>query len=149
MGSLALPASGGVYADAQIVIYTVEGHLVFGPPLEPLWQAAQTGQFVIVTSEITVLETLVGPYKTGNAVHEKGFEDVFRSPEVRLEPITPAILRAAARLRAAIPKLRTPDAIHAATSQAAGCSLFVTNDPVFRAVPGLTVVVLRDVLARP
>ena len=33
MGSLILPASGAVYADAQIFIYSVEKHPVHEPPM--------------------------------------------------------------------------------------------------------------------
>jgi predicted nucleic acid-binding protein len=48
---------------------------------------------------------------------------------MRLLPITRPILLEAARLRAAT-KLKTPDAIHAATAMDAGCALFVTTTPV-------------------
>ena len=51
----------------------------------------------------------------------------------------------AARLRATT-KLRTLGAIQAATAILAGCTLFVTNDFGFRAVPGLPVVILDDLL---
>jgi predicted nucleic acid-binding protein len=61
-------------------------------------------------------------------------------------PITRAIVESAARLRAAH-QLKTPDAIHAATALDCGCTLFVTNDAVFRRVPGLTVAVLGEVAA--
>ena len=62
---------------------------------------------------------------------------------MRLLPITQPILREAARLRATT-KLRTPDALHAATALQAGCVLFVTNDVGFRGVASLPLVVLDD-----
>ncbi len=55
------------------------------------------------------------------------------------------ILREAARLRA-ITKLRTPDAIHAATALQIGCALFVTNDKGFKNVPSLPHVILDDLI---
>ena len=58
-------------------------------------------------------------------------------------------MREAARLRAIIPGLKTPDAIHAATALIHGCVMFVTNDTVFRRVPNLPLVLLDDVLAAP
>jgi predicted nucleic acid-binding protein len=64
---------------------------------------------------------------------------------MRLLPITHLILREAARLRATT-KLKTPDAIHAAASSAAGSVMFITNDVGFRAVPGLPLVILADLL---
>jgi predicted nucleic acid-binding protein len=64
---------------------------------------------------------------------------------MRLLPITQPILRQAAQLRATT-KLRTPDALHAATALDAGCALFVTNDVGFRGVTGLPLVILDDLL---
>lgn len=149
MGSLNLPTSGHVYLDTQCMIYTVERHPVYYPTLRSLWAAAQAGTIRILSSEITVLECLVGPYKSGDTVMEANYEQTFVLPVINLIPISQAILREAARLRALITRLRTPDAIHAATGLRSATALFVTNDFGFRNVPGLTVEVLQDVLARP
>ena len=59
------------------------------------------------------------------------------------------VLRRAAQLRATITRLRTPDAVHAATALEVGAALFVTNDYDFRGVPGLPVTVLQDLLPPP
>jgi len=59
--------------------------------------------------------------------------------------ITQDVLREAARLRATT-KLKTPDAVHAATARIAGCVLFLTNDVGFRGVANLSVVILGDLL---
>lgn len=149
MGSLTLPAGGRVYVDAQCFVYSVERFPVWAPVLAPLWQAVQAGALRVVTSELTLSECLVMPYRRADGQLIADFEDALHDPGVDMLPITRDLLRSAARLRASIPKLRTPDAIHAATALAAGVSLFVTNDLAFRSVPGLPVVVLRDVLAAP
>jgi predicted nucleic acid-binding protein len=60
-----------------------------------------------------------------------------------LVPITRTVLERALSLRATY-RIRTPDAIHAATALLAGCALFVTNDPVFRRIRQLPVAVLDD-----
>ena len=145
MGSLTLPASGLVYVDTMTVIYTVERLPTYASLLQPLWLAAQAGSIGVVTSELTLMESLVGPLKNGNTVLEAAFEMMLLGADTRLLPITQPILRHAARLRATT-KLRTPDALHAATSMDAGCALFVTNDFAFRVVPGLPVVILDDLL---
>src|SRR5947208_2106680 len=49
--------------------------------------------------------------------------------------------------RAAPPRLRTPDALHAATARLSSCALFLTNDRGFRQVPGLPLAVLDDALS--
>ena len=47
MGSLILPASGPVYADAQIFIYSVEKHPIYAPTLRPLWEAVARGDLEV------------------------------------------------------------------------------------------------------
>jgi predicted nucleic acid-binding protein len=149
LGTLGLPTAGPVAVDAQIVIYSVEKHPVFGPLVRPLWEAVQKSQLEVVCSELTILEVLVGPLKRGDGPMVVNFENFFQLPGITAIPISGGILRAAAQLRATVPKLRTPDAIHAATAQAAGCTTFLTNDFAFRAVGGLPVVILQDALATP
>lgn len=145
MGALTPPASGSVYIDTMALIYTVERYPAYWQLIEPLWQAAQAETVEIVTSELTLMEVLVGPLKSGNAALEKAFEQALVGTGFRLLPITQPILREAARLRATT-ELKTPDALHAATAQQAGCALFVTNDPDFHGVAGLPLVILDDLL---
>jgi predicted nucleic acid-binding protein len=143
VGSLTLPATGPVGVDAQIIIYTVESHTTYNPLLDPLWQALLAGTAEVVTCELSLMESLVGPIKTADAGRRQEFEDFFQKSGVRLEPISTAILRRAAELRATT-RLRTPDAIHAATALLTGCALFLTNDRGFRGVAGLPVQILDD-----
>jgi predicted nucleic acid-binding protein len=91
------------------------------------------------------METLIGPLKSADTVLETAFDQMLLGADARLLPITQPVLREAARLRATT-KLKTPDALHAATAMLAGCALFVTNDVGFRVVPGLLVVILDDLL---
>jgi predicted nucleic acid-binding protein len=145
VGTLILPSSGLVYFDANCVIYSVEKHPVYWPVLEPAWQAAKGKTIEIVSSDLVLMETLIGPLKSGDAGLASAYEQLFQQPQTRLLPITHAILREAARLRATT-KLKTPDALHAATAQQTACALFVRNDVDYRAVPGLPLVILDDLL---
>lgn len=146
MGSLSLPSSGSVYLDANSIIYSVEGVEPYRTLLEPLWLSSGPATFWLVSSELTLLEVLVRPIKTGNARLESNFRTILqRSSDVQLIPVTTVILERAAQLRAAN-GLKTPDAIHAATALEHGCTLFVTNDATFRRVPGLPITILADLL---
>ena len=141
---MSLPPAGLVYVDANSIIYTVEKHPVYGPPLLPaLWTAAQAKTIEVISSELALMECLVGPLKRSDTALAKNYEYALSGTDVRLVSITPLILRAAAQLRATT-KLRTPDAIHLASARQAGCSLFVTNDVGFRNVAGVPVVILDD-----
>ncbi|HZP80323.1 MAG TPA: PIN domain-containing protein [Chthonomonadaceae bacterium] len=149
MGSLILPSSGLIYTDAQIAIYTVERFPTYAPLLTPLWMGAQAGNFTVVSSELTLLETLVVPLRIADAMLVNDFENLWQRANTRLLPITESILREAARLRATLPALKTPEALHAATALLHSCALFVTNDAAFKRVPGLSVTLLDEVLAAP
>jgi predicted nucleic acid-binding protein len=149
MGSLNLPPSGAVYVDTQTLIYAIESNATYTVVADPFLKEVEAGRIELVTSELTVMEVLVRPIRLGDQSLIDRYEGFFVLPNVRLLPVTLDILRAAARMRATTPKLRTPDAIHAASALAAGVGLLVTNDPVFRLVPGLAVEVLDDVIARP
>jgi predicted nucleic acid-binding protein len=62
---------------------------------------------------------------------------------VTLLPISLAILEQTAHLRATT-NSKTPDAIHAATALAIGCTQFFTNDVGFRRIPGLPVTIVSE-----
>jgi predicted nucleic acid-binding protein len=145
VGTLTLPSSGLVYLDANPIIYSVEKHPVFGPLLQPLWHAAQAKSIDVISSDLVLMEVLIGPLKSGDAALERAYEQALFGTDMGLLPITHLILREAAKLRTTT-KLKTPDAIHAATASNASCVLFVTNDSGFRGTPGLPVVILNDLL---
>lgn len=98
-----------------------------------------------MSSEITVLETLVKPLREDDTAVERLFRLMFDASEVGLIPATRELWEDAAHLRAET-GLKTPDALHAATALQAESTCFVTNDTDFRRVPDLPVVVLDDLL---
>jgi predicted nucleic acid-binding protein len=145
MGALTLPPSGPIYFDANSFIYSVERIEPYRTILEPVWLHAQAGQFEVVSSELVLLETLVKPLQAGDTVLENLFRALLHSREVRLIAVIAAIWEQAAHLRATT-SLKTPDAVHAATARAVGSTLVLNNDPDFRRVPGLPVVILDDIV---
>ncbi len=146
MGAVVLPTTGLVSVDANVAIYTVEKHPRYSPVLRPLWSIVAAGQARVVVSELILLETLVGPYRANDPQLVADFETFLRLPGIELVPVTPPILREAARLRSQWPRLRSPDAIHAATALNRGATSLLTNDFGFRNIPGLNVIVLDDVI---
>ena len=107
------------------------------------------GRFKSSTSHMTVMECLIMPLRKQDAQLIANFEQTFKSPGLSIIPIDEPVLRAAAQLRATHKSLRTPDAIHAASCFSTNASLFVTNDRGFRAIPGLPLALLDDILASP
>lgn len=150
MGSLTLPpaASGPIYLDTDALIYSVERVPRYWSILEPLWSALESQLISIAGSELLVIESLTGAIESGDPGLRALFESVFESGQLQLFPVTRDVLLRGAELRSAH-RLRTPDAIHAATALLGKAALFLTNDVGYRRVPGLPVVLLEDVLRMP
>jgi predicted nucleic acid-binding protein len=144
MGPLTIPDGAIVYVDTAPVIYSIEPHPDYLPLVQPLWVKLHAEQITIVSSELLWLETLVGPMKNNNQSLIDLYTELL-TDNIRLIPIDESILKLAAQLRST-GSLKTPDAIHAATALNYGCTLFLTNDAGLRTVPGLTTIVLKDLL---
>lgn len=145
MGSLSIPVSGVIYVDTAPIIYSIERHADYESLLLPLWAALDSRAIEVITSELTLLETLVKPLRDGNQSLAADYEKLLTTTGVRTQPITANILRDAARIRA-INGLKTPDAIHAATALSVGCVQFITNDAGYRKLASLHVVVLKEII---
>jgi predicted nucleic acid-binding protein len=145
MGSLSIPASGIVYVDTAPIIYTVERHADYEALLLPLWAALDARIIEVVTSELTLLETLVKPLRDSKQALIDEYEKLLTATNIKTQPITASILQDAAKIRA-ITNLRTPDAIHAATALSLGSRQFITNDTDYRKLNSLFVVILKEII---
>jgi predicted nucleic acid-binding protein len=97
-----------------------------------------------VGASIVLAELLVQPFRSNNQGLVNRYETILmNSHHFRLEPVTNAISRTAADLRAHY-NLRTPDAIHIATAIDAGCEAFLTNDLGLKRVANLKILVVDE-----
>lgn len=136
--------SGPVALDTAVFIYLIEEHAGFLPVVGPVFAAIDEGRLQAVTSGLTLLETLVVPYRHGNIALADRYEALLtHSRGLRLLDLDRPLLRAAAQLRAAL-SVRTPDALQLAAALGAGASAFVTNDRALPRIPGLRILQLRD-----
>ena len=81
-----------------------------------------------VTSELTLAELLVLPYRQSNAWLVGLYHQVFSGSWMDVQPVTRDILLSAAQLRATNPARKLPDAVHVATAIASGCTHFLSSD---------------------
>ncbi len=146
MGRLDFPYGSRLYFDTAPIIYSVEKHSVYWPKLETLWSISNAQKFQLVTSELTILETLVQPIRNGNTALAKGYEEFLSDDDFYLIPISTEVLRTAAEIRANH-NLKTPDAIHAATAITSGCDHLIANDNGFRRLTSIEVIILDDLVA--
>jgi hypothetical protein len=77
VGSLKLPASGSVYVDANVIIYTVEKIDPYKPLLDDFWLEVHQSHATVHASELSALEVLVRPVREGNSALEAAFRAVY------------------------------------------------------------------------
>ena len=140
MGLIDDVGPGVVAIDTALVIYLIEQEPRYLPHILPLFEEADRGQRVLISSALTLFEVLVVPYRARNVALAEHYEALLtRSRGLRLVDLSLDLLRAAAQLRAAI-SIKTPDALQLAAALAGGCRTFVTNDRRLPAIPGLRVI---------
>jgi len=138
--------AGPIALDTAVFIYYVEEHADFLPVIEPVFAGVDAGRWSAVTSSLTLLETLVVPYRAADTALAERYETLLsRSRGLTLRELNRPLLRAAAHLRAVLP-VKTPDAIQLAAALGARCTAFLTNDRDLPTIPGLRVLQLRDYL---
>jgi predicted nucleic acid-binding protein len=123
-------------------IYFVENHPIYAEKVEVIFEIVETQAIDITTSVMTLTETLMKPLQANDQQLIDTYNNLL-TQNVRLVPITAAIARLAAELRARY-NLRTPDALHIATAIDAGCDAFLTNDFTLKRVQELTILVLDE-----
>jgi predicted nucleic acid-binding protein len=140
--------AGPIALDTVVFIYFVEEHREFLPVVQPLFEGVAGGRWAAVASGLTLLETLVVPYRAGDRLLAERYEALLtRSRGLRLVELDRGVLRVAAQIRASL-AVRTPDALQLAAALASQCSAFVTNDRSLPPVPGLRILQLRDYARR-
>jgi predicted nucleic acid-binding protein len=135
-----------VALDTCIFIYQWEANARYSPLTDIIFSSAEQSHVTAVTSTITMTELLVHPYQKSDVVRINELFGLL-STYPNLEWIAPGldIAARAAEIRAVL-RLRTPDALQAATAVHARATALVTNDPVFRRVSQLEVLILDEFL---
>lgn len=148
MDLIAAIGKGPVALDSAIFIYLLEQHPRYLPLLRPLFREVDRGGVQAVTSALTLLETLVVPYRVGNRELAAKYEAILTNGRgLTLAMIDLPVVRLAAEIRAST-SVRTADAVHLATALLAGCTAFLTNDRRLPAFGGLQVLQLETFAAR-
>jgi len=133
--------------DTNVFIYHLEGNSRYVPLTDLLFSALERTGLDAITSTITMTELLVPAYKLGD---EDKIDELYailsRYPHLQWIPPDLEIAALAAELRA-LHRLKTPDALQAATAVHASATGFITNDSVFTRLMGFETLVLDRILA--
>lgn len=116
------------YLDTNVAISIIEASGTFGQAQRRFVERIDASEIVAMTSELTLAECLIKPLADKDAAAVKAYLTFLDGrPGFPVLPVSRDILLAAARLRADS-AVKLPDAIHLATAQAAGCTVFLSND---------------------
>lgn len=136
-----------VYVDTNAFVYFLQRHPEFYGRVLPLFEAAAQGRLQLVSSELTVAELLVQPYKLGRADVAATYRRFLKDEGlIELVPISLNVLEAAAASRGTLGG-SLADAIHIATASLSDCVALVTNDHGIRAAPPLKIIQLATINA--
>ena len=132
--------------DTSIFIYQLEANERYLALTDGIFAWLERPGSEAVTSTITMTELLVQPYRQSDEQRVDEFYALL-STFPNLDWIAPNLEVAdlAARFRA-LYRLRTPDALQAATAIHCGATLFVTNDAVFERVDRFDALILDRLL---
>ena len=120
--------------DTSVFIYFVERHPRYHGLCSPVFQSIEDGSIKATTSTLTLLEILVQPYRRKlDDLVLKFFALLTTYPNLRWIDLNVDIADTAARLRADH-RIKTPDAIQAATAICSGANGFLCNDAAFKRV---------------
>lgn len=132
--------------DTMCFIYAFEEHPKYLPAILPLFEKLERGEFHGITSTVSLAEILVRPFEVGDLPLIAKYRMLFRNfPNLEMLPVTFEVAEKAAELRAAH-KIRTPDAMHLATSLVHGASFFISNDTDLSKVEGMSLILLDDLV---
>jgi len=132
--------------NTSVLIYFVEQHSRYHDLCTPVFESIENGSVKATTSTLTLLEILVQPYrKRLDDLVLKFFALLTTYPNLSWIDLNVDIADTAARLRADH-RLKTPDAIQAATAICSGTTGFLCNDAVFKRVKEFNCLLLDECL---
>jgi predicted nucleic acid-binding protein len=135
-----------VALDTSVFLYQLDANPRYLPLTDVIFSWLERPGAGAVASTITMTELLLHPYRDNDEERADQYYGLL-SGYPNLQWIAPdlQIADTAAQLRARH-RLRTPDAIIAATAASAGVTALITNDPVFERIEAFQTLVLDRLL---
>lgn len=132
MGPL-IPTVGRLYLDTNVLIAMAEGPDAIAQQLYGLTELQRPGDQFLFTSELSLAEVLVMPYRHNDEKLAGLYKNWMDSEGwLNVGPVDRSILMDAARIRGRHPSIKLPDAVHLSTAIMFECSHFLTGDERLR-----------------
>jgi predicted nucleic acid-binding protein len=127
--------------DTAPLIYFIEENPTYIEKVRVFFEAMERGNFLVVTSTVTLLEVLVHPLRGNNIELAAEYRDILLNSRLMMLEVSNDIAEQAARLRA-IHHIRTPDAVQISAALQAGATHFFTNDIRLPNIPSIQILPL-------
>jgi predicted nucleic acid-binding protein len=131
--------------DTAPPIYFIEENPAYIEMVGLFFEAMDRGDFLVVTSTVTLLEVLVHPLRNNNIELATEYRDILLNSRLMTLEVSNAIAEQAAGLRAAH-NIRTPDAIQISAALNAGATHFFTNDIKLPEIPSIQILSIDALL---
>lgn len=133
-----------VYFDANIFIYIIEGSDEYQKLIDSLVESLSQNEFHATSSQITFTEVLPPLVRRGDQqIISETLKFMRESDLFQLDSANEDICIQAGVLRGET-KMKTPDALHVATSMHQKCDVFLTNDAGIRVPDTMKRVLISD-----
>lgn len=146
MGQIAQLHDKRLYLDTNIFIYALEKVEPFLPVCKSIFALIQSAKSNAVTSQLTLAECLVQPYKLQLTTQQQAFKQaISNNPALEYVGLEENTFLTAAQLRAKH-AIKMPDALHLAAAILHDCDYFITNDNGIPSLPdeGIERLLLKD-----
>ena len=131
--------------DTAPLIYFIEENPAYIETVKLFFEAMDRGDFLVVTSTVTLLEVLVHPLRSSNRELATEYRDILLNSKLMTLEVSNDIAEQAAQLRAAH-NIRTPDAIQISTALNAGATHFFTNDIRLPELPSMQILSIDELV---
>ena len=130
--------------DTTPLIYFIEKNATYHPLVRPFFVAMAARKFLVVTSTITLVETLVHPIRNNHHQLAGRYREILlNTANLTTYDLTPDIAQKAAEIRANY-QIRTPDAIQLAAALQGDAAFFLTNDLNLKKFAEIKVIGVED-----
>lgn len=133
-----------VFFDTNPIIYYIEDEADFGKKMTKFMDDHAESAFV--TSAVTVVEYLTGPFRNNDSEKETEFKEMISDYGFEVVSIDWEVAEEAARVRGKYQGFKTMDSLQLAAAKISGCDLFVSNDKQLKQYEDIEVLVVDEMM---
>jgi predicted nucleic acid-binding protein len=117
-----------VFLDTAPVIYYLQKDTTYFERAKKYFYSLRLAGAAFVSSDITIAEYCVFPYRSGNEALLRALDGFFQAAQIEIIHTSSLIAKEAARIRAEYQGFKAMDSLQLAMATNSGCDLFLTND---------------------